>query len=85
MGRTRSFFLILTQNLYLNGVYVGPGLEDVSFRLEIPRTFHTVLAAAQELLPSIPKPSPFVRPAAYLLPLSRLVKMVDERAWEEVA
>ncbi|KAF8606342.1 hypothetical protein BDV93DRAFT_505918, partial [Ceratobasidium sp. AG-I] len=38
----------------------------------------------QELLPSLPKPSPYVRPAAYLLPLSRLVKMVDERVWEDV-
>lgn len=58
--------------------------EDVSFRREIPLTFHKICTMAQELLPSLPKPSPFVRPAAYLLPLSRLVKMVDERVWEDV-
>ncbi|KAF8594105.1 hypothetical protein BDV93DRAFT_529517 [Ceratobasidium sp. AG-I] len=62
----------------------GTEFEGISFRREIPRTFYTISAAAQELLPSLPKPSPYVRPAAYLLPLSRLVKMVDERVWEDV-
>ncbi|KAF8593981.1 hypothetical protein BDV93DRAFT_529576 [Ceratobasidium sp. AG-I] len=62
----------------------GTELEGISFRREIPRTFYTISAAAQELLPSLPEPSPYVRPAAYLLPLSRLVKMVDERVWEDV-
>ncbi|KAG9096461.1 hypothetical protein FS749_008423 [Ceratobasidium sp. UAMH 11750] len=62
----------------------GTEFEGISFRREIPATFRTVATAAQKLLPSLPAPSPFVRPAAYLLPLARLVKMVDERVWEDV-
>jgi hypothetical protein len=64
----------------------GPGteFEGISFRREIPATFQSIAAAAQTLLPSLPAPSPFVRPAAYLLPLSRLVKMVDESVWNDV-
>ncbi|KAF8593989.1 hypothetical protein BDV93DRAFT_189455 [Ceratobasidium sp. AG-I] len=69
---------------HLNSFGTGTELEGISFQREIPRTFYTISAAAQELLPSLPKPSPYVRPAAYLLPLSRLVKMVDERVWEDV-
>ncbi|KAG8795679.1 hypothetical protein FRC12_011288 [Ceratobasidium sp. 428] len=62
----------------------GTESEGISFRREIPATFRTVAATAQTLLPSLPAPSPFARPAAYLLPLARLVKMVDERVWEDV-
>lgn len=63
---------------------IGTEFEGVSFRREIPATFEPIWAAAQRLLPSLPHPSPFVRPAAYLLPLARLVKMVDEQVWEDV-
>ncbi|CAE6467847.1 unnamed protein product [Rhizoctonia solani] len=62
----------------------GTEFEGISFRREIPATFQSIAATAQKLLPSLPAPSPFVRPAAYLLPLSRLVKMVNEAAWEDV-
>lgn len=62
----------------------GTEFEGMSFRREIPATFRTIATAAQKLLPSLPAPSPFVRPAAYLLPLSRLVKMVNESAWDDV-
>ncbi|KAG8717548.1 hypothetical protein FRC09_014099 [Ceratobasidium sp. 395] len=62
----------------------GTEFEGISFRREIPATFRTIAAAAQTLLPSLPAPSPFARPAAYLLPLARLVKMVDERVWEDI-
>ncbi|KAG9080174.1 hypothetical protein FRC06_006986 [Ceratobasidium sp. 370] len=65
-------------------INAGTEFEGISFRREIPATFRTVATAAQKLLPSLPAPSPFVRPAAYLLPLARLVKMVDERVWEGV-
>ncbi|QRV90539.1 hypothetical protein RhiJN_18557 [Ceratobasidium sp. AG-Ba] len=62
----------------------GTEYEGISFRREIPATFQTIAATAQKLLPSLPAPSPFVRPAAYLLPLARLVKMVDQRVWQDV-
>ncbi|CUA70518.1 hypothetical protein RSOLAG22IIIB_08933 [Rhizoctonia solani] len=62
----------------------GTEFEGISFRREIPATFQSLAATAQKLLPSLPAPSPFVRPAAYLLPLSRLVKMVRESAWDDV-
>ncbi|CAE6467086.1 unnamed protein product [Rhizoctonia solani] len=62
----------------------GTEFEGISFKREIPATFQSIAATAQKLLPSLPAPSPFVRPAAYLLPLSRLVKMVRETAWDDV-
>ncbi|KAH7345421.1 hypothetical protein B0J17DRAFT_639841 [Rhizoctonia solani] len=62
----------------------GTEFEGISFKREIPATFQSIAAAAQKLLPSLPAPSPFVRPAAYLLPLNRLVKMVDDAAWDKV-
>lgn len=62
----------------------GTDFEGISFKREIPATFQSLAATAQKLLPSLPAPSPFVRPAAYLLPLSRLVKMVRETAWDDV-
>ncbi|KAG8690151.1 hypothetical protein FRC11_013514 [Ceratobasidium sp. 423] len=67
-----------------NKTTTGTEFEGISFRREIPATFQSLAATAQKLLPSLPAPSPFVRPAAYLLPLSRLVKMVNEAAWEDV-
>jgi hypothetical protein len=63
---------------------LGTEFDGISFRREIPATFQSIAATAQQLLPSLPAPSPFVRPAAYLLPLSRLVKMVNVAAWDDV-